>query len=115
MGSRRFAHVALLIPLVAGLLLVIREPVAHSQAGAGISYPLKVGPTKRYLVDQRGRPFMIVGDSPQALIANLSLSDAKTFIADRAAAGFNSLWINLLCDRYTGGRADGSTYDHIVP
>ena len=56
---------------------------------------------------------MIVGDSPQALIVNLSLADAKIFIANRAAAGFNSLWVNLLCAKYTGGRADGSTYDHI--
>jgi hypothetical protein len=58
---------------------------------------------------------MVVGDSPQALIVNLSLNDARTFIANRAAAGFNSLWVNLLCSKYTGGRADGSTYDHIVP
>ena len=28
----------------------------------------------RYLVDQRGRPFLIVGDSPQSLIVNLSLA-----------------------------------------
>jgi hypothetical protein len=58
---------------------------------------------------------MIVGDSPQSLIVNLSVSDAKLFIANRAAAGFNSLWINLLCAKYTGGRPDGSTYDSIVP
>jgi hypothetical protein len=30
--------------------------------------------------------------APRALIRNLSLKDAATFIADRKAAGFNALW-----------------------
>ncbi len=78
-------------------------------------YPLKIGPTGRYLVDRDGRPFLIVGDSPQALIADLTPKQADRFFADRQAAGFNSMWINLLCDDYTGGRADGATYDGIAP
>ena len=78
-------------------------------------YPLKIGPTGRYLVDRKGRPFMIVGDSPQSLIANLSVGLAGRFFADRQRAGFNSVWINLLCNDYTGGRADGTTYDGIAP
>jgi hypothetical protein len=79
------------------------------------AYPLKVGPTGRYLVDRNGRPFLIVGDSPQALIAGLSEPQADRFFANRQAAGFNSVWINLLCDDYTGGRANGTTYDGIAP
>ena len=78
-------------------------------------YPLKVGRTRRYLVDQRGRPFFIVGDSPQALIGNLSLDEAAVFIADRKAAGFNSLLVDLLCAKYTGCRDDGTTSDGIKP
>ena len=78
-------------------------------------YPLKVSPNGRYLVDRRNAPFMIVGDSPQSMIANLSLADARTYLADRKAAGFNSLWIDLLCVRYTGCRGDGTTYDGIKP
>jgi hypothetical protein len=74
-----------------------------------------VGPTGRYLVDREGRPFLIVGDSPQALIANLSEAQADRFFANRQRAGFNSVWINLLCNDYTGGRPDGTTYDGIAP
>ncbi len=37
------------------------------------------------------------------------------FFADRAGYGFNTLWINLLCGTYTGGRADASTIDGILP
>jgi hypothetical protein len=78
-------------------------------------FPLKVSPDGRYLLDRRNAPFMIVGDSPQSMIANLSLADARRYVADRKAAGFNSLWVDLLCVRYTGCRADGATYDGINP
>jgi hypothetical protein len=42
---------------------------------------------------------------------NLSEAEADAFFADRQAAGFNLVWVNLLCATYTGGRADGSTCD----
>ena len=79
------------------------------------AYPLKVGPTRRYLVDRNGRPYLIVGDSPQALVAKVSETQADRFFANRQAAGFNSVWVNLLCNGYTGGRPDGTTYDGIAP
>ena len=78
-------------------------------------FPLELGPTGRYLVDQRNVPFLIVGDSPQSLIVDLSEKDARYFLAARRAEGFNTVWINLLCNSYTGGRPDGSTYDGIRP
>ena len=79
------------------------------------AFPLRIGPAGRYLVDKDGRPVLIVGDSPQALIANLTEAQADHFFADRERAGFNSVWINLLCDDYTGGRPDATTYDGIAP
>ena len=79
------------------------------------AYPLKVGRTRRYLVDRYGHPFLIVGDAPQSLIVDLSEIQADRFFANRQDAGFNSMWINLLCDEYTGGRSDGTTYDGIAP
>ena len=82
---------------------------------ARVAFPLKVSANGRYLVDQHNAPFMIVGDSPQAMIGDLSVEDAGTFIADRKTAGFNSLWVNLLCNKGTGCREDGSTFDGIKP
>lgn len=79
------------------------------------TFPLKVGPNGRYLVGQNNQPFLIHGDSPQALIVDLSESDAELFFSNRQAAGFNAVWINLLCAGSTGGQADGSTYDGIQP
>jgi hypothetical protein len=72
---------------------------------AAPAYPLKKSPNNRYLVDQNNVPFLMVGDSPQVLIVNLTEAEAATFFANRAALGFNTMWINLLCATYTGGRA----------
>lgn len=77
------------------------------------AYPLKVSANGRYLIDQKNVPFLIAGESPQALMVNLSEEEAELFFANRRAHGFNTVWINLLCRPYTGGRPDGNTYDRI--
>jgi uncharacterized protein DUF4038/collagenase-like protein with putative collagen-binding domain len=89
--------------------------VLTSTLGAAPAYPVKVGPTGRYLVDQTGAPFMIVGDSPQAMIGKVSEADAELYFANRQARGFNTVWINLLCASYTGCNPDGTTFDGILP
>ena len=38
------------------------------------------------------------GDAPQTLIANLSQTEAATYMANRKKYGINTLWINLLCN-----------------
>jgi len=79
-------------------------------------YPVKVSANGRYLVDQNNAPFLITGDSTQALTTNISTADADMFFADRQANGFNADWVNLLtAGRNMGGREDGSTYDGICP
>ena len=90
-------------------------PPVRSTAARDATFPLAVSSNRRYLVDHRNHPFLIVGDSPQALFVNVSVKQAKHFLVNRKAAGFNSVWVNLLCDSYTGGRPDGSTYDGIRP
>ncbi len=108
--------VALLASIVPIVLFTLLPHAANAPVWAGAPiYPLKQSINGRYLVDQNNVPFLIVGDSPQALIVNLSEAEAKMFFADRAAHGFNSVWINLLCNKSTGGRADGSTIDGALP
>jgi hypothetical protein len=89
--------------------------VVMTAAGTGPFYPLKVSTSSRYLVGQDNTPFLMVGDSPQSVIAELSTSSADSYFADRAAHGFNTVWINLLCDDYTFCASDGETYDGIAP
>lgn len=107
---RRFHHVFAAMVMVIGLCWLQPPTVPASPA-----YPLKVSANKRYLVDQSNAPVLLVGDSPQALIVNLTTNEAEIFCADRAAFGFNTLWINLLCANYTGGRTNASTIDGIIP
>jgi hypothetical protein len=77
--------------------------------------PISVAPSGRYLIDEKGAPFLMTGDSPQALIGNLTESDAELYFASRRTEGFNTVWINLLCNNYTGCRNDGATWDGVQP
>jgi hypothetical protein len=112
-----FAGMVGLVPVVAGTPSVNPEShhVTCSHAKAPFCWPTSVSANHRYLLDQTGRPYMIVGDSPQSLIGELSESEANTYFADRHAHGFNSAWIDLLCTQYTGCGGNGSTYDGIKP
>lgn len=81
------------------------------------AFSLKVSANRRYLVDQNGIPFLMVGDSPQALPTMASLSEADAYFSDREEHGFNTMWINLLCagPYFPDCRDDGGTYDGILP
>ncbi len=69
-------------------------------------YPVKISANGRYLMDQNNVPFLMVGDAPHSLVVNLSSSNAAIYLADRATNGFNTLWVEALCNTYTGGRAN---------
>jgi hypothetical protein len=79
------------------------------------AYPLKASDNGRYLVDQNGTPTVLVGDSPHSLFVNLSTQQADGYFANRAGYGINAVWVEVLCNTYTAGRSDGSTYDGIIP
>jgi Protein of unknown function (DUF4038)/Putative collagen-binding domain of a collagenase len=97
-------------------MLVIGLFLCGAVYGAGYRYPLKISSADpRILVDQNNMPFLMVGDSPHSLLVNLSSADAAYYLADRAARGFNSLWVELLCVKYTGGRPDASMLDGAKP
>jgi hypothetical protein len=95
-----------------GLLIVALSAVATA---AESRYPLKIGPTGRYLVDRHDKPFLIAGESPQGMMVNVSEDDAELFFKNRRSHGFNTAWINLICAKYTGGRDDAGTFDGIKP
>ena len=85
-------------------------------AGAPV-YPLKLSENHRYLVDQNGTPFLMVGDTPQGLMGRLTEQDAEYYFADREAHGFNTLgWIDVVCagNDYPTNK-DAATPDGIKP
>jgi VanZ family protein len=97
------------------VLVAATLTIAAATPASAASYPLRKSANGRYLVDRAGAPFMVVGDAPQSLIVNLSEPEADAYFADRQAHGFNTVWVNLLCTTYTGGRADASTFDGVLP
>src|SRR5262245_20754374 len=84
-------------------------------SSASPAYPLKASDNNRHLFDQNDVPFLLVGDSPQALIGNLSPMEAAFFMENRRRYGINALWINLLCNDGTACNADGTTFDGVAP
>ena len=89
-------------------------PSTASTAG-GQPFPTSVSADHRYLLDQSGAPYLMLGDSPWSLSANLSTADMDYYFADRQAKGFNTALVGLLVDKYIGGRDDLSTYDGLYP
>ena len=98
------------------LALVFWAPIESMAAPP--AYPLKLSANHRYLVDQRNLPFLIAGDSPQALMPTLSEAEADRYFSNRQAHGFNAAgWINVVSAPpcYPATHEDASTCDNIRP
>lgn len=70
-------------------------------SGVTAAYPLQKLPGARYLVDQQGNPFLIQGDAPWELIAQVSTPDALTYLDDRQSRGVNSILVSLTENHYS--------------
>lgn len=79
------------------------------------AFATRVSANHHYLLDQYGRPFLLMGDAPQCMATQLSLSNMNYYFARRARQGFDAMWVDILCGPYTGGRSNYSTYDGILP
>jgi len=88
-------------------------------AAAATPFATSVSSNHRYLLDQAGDPFMIVGDSAHSMSVDLSPTQMAAYFADRRAHGFNSVLVQLICGVYTGNHnknsANYATYDGITP
>ena len=69
----------LLAAAAVGLVACTSDPgtstVTSTASTTNFAYPLKASPNQRYLVDQNNVPFLILGDSPQSMMVNLSTGD----------------------------------------
>ena len=82
----------------------------------GAAYPVKVSSLNpRILVDQNNVPFLMVGDSPQSLMVNLTVTNAAFYLADRATNGFNTVLVDVICTTYTFGPANASLLNGTLP
>jgi hypothetical protein len=81
----------------------------------GPAYPLKASANGRYLIDSNGVPFLLMGDSPQSMIANLTPDQMSVYMANRKTLGFNAILVDALCTSYTGGNGNGTAQDGTPP
>lgn len=84
--------VALLVTLVFPTL-GMAQPVA--------SFPIKLSPNGRYLVDAGGAPFQIHGDAGWSFIVQLTKADADLYLEDRRQKGYNTVIANLIESFYS--------------
>ncbi len=75
--------------------VVVRAP------GRFYQYPLQVAPGGRHLVDQRGSPFLIKGETAWLALVNLTEAEQEQYLADRSAKGFNLVEVMLTNHDYT--------------
>jgi hypothetical protein len=61
------------------------------------AFPLRLSADRHYLVDQNGKPFFVLGDTPWFL-QKLPLEDVRRILDDRKAKGFNTLFLEILDD-----------------
>ena len=68
----------------------------------------------RYVLDQHGAPWLMVGDSAWGLAAGISTADMTTYFSTRAAQGFNCVMTCLVSDTYSKiARKNAATFDGI--
>ena len=59
-------------------------------------FPLQVQAGKRYLIDAKGQPFLMQGDSPWDLISTLTREQVDSYLEDRRLKGFNTVMVELM-------------------
>jgi hypothetical protein len=94
-------------------LLLACSAIAQSAIAVTPSFPLKKSANNRYLTKQDGTPFFIVGDAAWLLTSQVTNTDIDTYLANRAAKGFNTIIVQLI-DSYFSDNAP-NTIDGIAP
>ncbi|HUX84565.1 MAG TPA: DUF4038 domain-containing protein [Chitinophagaceae bacterium] len=91
-----------------GILLSFGPAGAGQTRPAGAAFPLKLSPNGRWLMDGRGRPFLIREISAWGLIQALPEPEEIAFMDSVKAKGFNTLLVSLISydTRFAGGPPD---------
>ena len=66
-----------------------------------MNFPLQIHASGRYLVNADGNPFMLHGDTPWSIAAQLTNAQIDTYLEDRAAKGFKAILFNAIEHFYT--------------
>jgi hypothetical protein len=81
-----------------------RDPIALGQASTPARpalFPLRISPDKKYLVNSRNEPFLIVGNAAWSLAVEATKSEALFYLDDRRRRGFNTIVVYLTTPRFS--------------
>jgi hypothetical protein len=84
-------------------------------AYSGSAFPIKASANNRYLVDQNNLPWLLMGDSPQAMIGTIDATDMATYMSARQSQSFNAILVDAICTTYTGCNSAGTAFDGTPP
>jgi hypothetical protein len=76
-------------------VFVLLTTAITASAGA-VDWPLRINATGKYLEDQSGVPFLLIGDAGWGLAVRLSQADIVTYLNDRQSKGINAIEVRLI-------------------
>ena len=83
------------------ILLIGASLLGLLSSACAADFPLKTAANGRFLTDQKGEPFLVVGDTAWSLIVQLSEDDIDRYLEDRQKRGFNSIIVNLIEHKFS--------------
>jgi hypothetical protein len=60
------------------------------------TFPLRVHPSGRYLIDSSDQPFLLHADTPWSIAVQLTRTQVDTYLDDRSERGFNAILFNAI-------------------
>jgi hypothetical protein len=93
----------------------MRSAMSFSRGARDTLWPLSVHSSGRYLVDPRGTPFLIHGDTPWSLAVQLTNAEIDTYLIDRQAKRFNAILLNAIEHNFTSQTPAYRNVDGVDP
>lgn len=89
-----FQLLAGVVGFIAVALIAVPAEPNHSP------FPIRASANGHYLVDARGKPFLLHGDTAWSLIVQLTKEETEEYLENRRQKGVNSLIVNLIEFKY---------------
>jgi PKD repeat protein len=86
---------------IAAIFLIFYTIFMGAVTVQAVNWPLRISANGKYLEDQDGLPFLIVGEAAWSMAVQLTPSDVINYLDDRKAKGFTAILINGIEHRFS--------------
>ncbi|MBM3334719.1 DUF4038 domain-containing protein, partial [Candidatus Sumerlaeota bacterium] len=87
-------------PAPATVAALLAWSMALNAAASESLFPVRASENGRYLIDARGKPFPLHGDTAWSLIVQLTKQETEEYLENRRQKGVNSIIVNLIEFKY---------------